>query len=427
MFAGPADIRGDERVVLSPNFAGISFLAAKGALLSVEVASGCIVAAQALLCFCLAVLASTSSYGWLVALCATGVCLILAFQLGRLAILVLSIYMGKLHKRVYRKSMIYWSWWPVAAPILSLLAVLLGVEFGRVLWYHNFRPYHEIAGMQTYERVEPATTSGTQMQDAGIVSFAPYVAIDRSMATCLMVTDGRTFCLAPISSSGNSTGEPHDFFAVGVDCCTCPGQDFQCGEWDNPYAVGGLRSTDPDLDEHYNITLESWKAAHNITAAHPLFFEWVYDAPNTWRYLWQEAVNTIIVYILAAGLVLAAITLVLAKVLQRLRRSDTAVPTGNPLPPPGFASAWRLLFPDLLQCALEERKQQASMPATAHQASYGSMPPMVVQAPPESQVPAAATSCRLGCSGAPPPCPSVATFSALPLGDQGGPAREAET
>lgn len=373
MYSGPANLRGDEQVVLSPNFFSINFIAAKGALLSVEVETGFFCAAQALLCFVLAVVARGSIY-WFWALLATAaLCSVLAYQLTRLLVMSLSIYHGKLHKPIYRRAMIYWSWWLVIALLLSIPAAVLGGYVGSSLRCHHFTPYHEIKMLQTYDRVEPANISGQQLQDAGIISFAPDVTIDRAKGSCLMVAEGYVYCLAPIATGGNVTGRTHDFFAVGVDCCTCPGTDFHCGEWDNPYAVGGLRATDPTQVERYNVTLQAWKASHNINSTHPIFLDWVYDAPETWRYLFQEGLNTIIVYTLGVGVVLFVVVIFLAKMLQACRILQWAAPVGNPLPPRGFERAWSLLFPDLVECAVQENKQQDPLLPGRPPQPYGSL------------------------------------------------------
>lgn len=380
MFAKPADLRSDERARLAPDSYGIRFLRAKDALLSAEVAAGLMCAAQILLAFCFAVLGSVTPFWQFTVVGVAGLLGVITFLLGRLAVLLLSVFLGKLHKPLYRKSILYWSWWPVTASILALVAILLGIGLGSHLRHRNLDPYYKLATLQQYRRVEPSAVSGKQVQDAGIVNFAPGVTVDRSKGSCMMHVEGHTYCVAPISSQGQLVGSAtgfHDFFAVGVDCCTCPGQDldvgsedFHCGAWDNPYAIGGVRSLDVERGAQYQQAVEAWKATYAMDASHPLFFDWVYDAVNSWRYLWHEAMHIIALSILAAALVLSATCCILAKVLQSFKRSGSLCPTDNPLPPPGLEKTWEWFFPDMLHHALEERHQYYAMPV-APQPWYG--------------------------------------------------------
>ena len=70
---------------------------------------------------------------------------------------------------------------------------------------------------------------GSQIQDAGAVDFVSTAGVDSEHGGCFM-NAGTTYCVAPIVTNGtihhSIGGAPRygsfDYFAVGVDCCSCP-------------------------------------------------------------------------------------------------------------------------------------------------------------------------------------------------------------
>jgi len=293
---------------------------------------------------------------------------VLGFQLAVFAVLVVSVITGKLHKRPVRKAVIYWSWWPVSVLPLSLLAAVLAAVLGNWLWHSSLKHYYELAALQRYKSIDPAIIPGDQVQDAGIVDFASMeggVGVDRARASCL-VNGGRTYCVAPIVQGSRVHRALHDlprfgsydYFAVGVDCCDCPVQEFRCGAWEDPLAQGGLRSMDQPSRPLFRLAVDGWAATYRKAASHPLFFDWVRAPAVHWRGMRLYVIHTAV--LCACAVIPAAFCVALC--LQWLRGSLEArglvSPLGAPAPPPGMQKAWELFLPQLLQQHLEEQRQQ---------------------------------------------------------------------
>jgi len=111
-----------------------------------------------------------------------------------------------------------------------------------------------------YKDVNPSNIPGVRVQDAGLIEFSSFVEPDRGKGGCFM-SKGDTYCLAPIVEGGEVLyglqGTPrtgsYDYFAVGINCCTCPNRDFQCGDFRNPLANGGIRSLDTKSRPFYKL------------------------------------------------------------------------------------------------------------------------------------------------------------------------------
>jgi len=180
--------------------------------------------------------------------------LIVGLWIFTLGLLIAGLIKGKLHHVSHRRAMIFWSWWPLWMCGMCCAAALLAGLLCYFLWAMYLRAYVHLEGLQTYHDMDPSITPGTQIQDAGLVSFEVGVGLDRARGGC-MVHSGHTYCVAPILVGGsvlNNLGDAprygtYDYFAVGVDCCECPNQDFRCGDWRNPLAQGGIRSLDLHL------------------------------------------------------------------------------------------------------------------------------------------------------------------------------------
>eukprot|EP00913_Durusdinium_trenchii_P001338 g1236.t1 len=195
---------------------------------------------------------------WLAALCVVVIVGILCRLKGSLGVLLLSVLVGKIHKNHHERAVIY---------------------YRHHLWEHYWQQYSEVSLLKAYRGIDPSVVPGTQIQDAGAVDFVSSAGIDSEHAG----NAGRTYCIAPIVTNGtmlhNIGGAPrygsYDYFAVGVDCCSCPDINFRCGAWRHPWAEGGIRSTDLEARPFYRLAVEAWASSYRKTAAHPLFFEWV--------------------------------------------------------------------------------------------------------------------------------------------------------
>eukprot|EP00928_Gymnodinium_smaydae_P039245 TRINITY_DN26847_c0_g4_i1.p1 TRINITY_DN26847_c0_g4~~TRINITY_DN26847_c0_g4_i1.p1 ORF type:complete len:448 (-),score=86.21 TRINITY_DN26847_c0_g4_i1:69-1412(-) len=284
-------------------------------------------------------------------------------------VLFAGVHAGKLHQHVYGKSLIYFAWWPVHGFWLCLVAALLGGLLGNYIWTTRLEPYRELKALQTYGNVNTEIIPGQQLQDAGLVGFAPNVAVDRGRGGCFM-GGGHTYCVAPIIYGGRlldglagspRTGE-YDYFAVGVDCCTCPNREFKCGQWDNPFARGGVRSLDKESRPFFQLAVNDWEASYRKNAGHPLFFQWVEDPVRAWNGLYTWANSATFGACVIVTFASFALGIFLGKLLQWLVVQNIASHSCAPVPPAGFEKAWAWLLPELHHYSVEERRQLLAMP-----------------------------------------------------------------
>lgn len=166
--------------------------------------------------------------------------------------------------------------WHVFFSVSLALAWGLGVAAGQCIYVGVTREVFDITSLETYmDQVDPSSTHGAQMLDAGRVVFSrsSYVDFSRGIA---YTPDSHVYCLAPIVTSAAPLAS-YDFWAVGVDCCTGTGQDFTCGEALNPLAHAATRVMDDGETLQFGSALRQAMAMNSIVAEHPLFFHWLKD------------------------------------------------------------------------------------------------------------------------------------------------------
>lgn len=315
--------------------------------------------------FCLAILICCAPYPFMEWLALTIVVILLLWHSAALVLLIASVVLVKDYKPGIWKSLFYWSWWLMYAVIFCVLAAALGGYLGWYLWLNNVRTYRTISSMQSYKNIDPAIVPGDQIADAGLVEFAELVDVDRSRGGCFMHA-GDTYCVAPITHGGkviDNLGDAprfgsYDYFAVGINCCNCPNQDFQCGEWRNPLASGGVRSTDFVSRPFYRLAVDEWSAQWLKVSAHPIFFEWTQDPVHHWKTLWWDALHICILALSFIVPVIFCTSLVLDRLLQFFVDSGYASRLNTPGPPRGLERSWRRLLPEILEQHLEEKRQQ---------------------------------------------------------------------
>jgi hypothetical protein len=163
----------------------------------------------------------------------------------------------------------------------------------------------------------------------------------------------------------------YDFFAVGVDCCTCPNKNFQCGEWKNPLARGGSRSLTTNDRPLYKLAVDQWSATYMKAVKHPLFFNWEQDPVyrNAWNKQWSMDVAVLAVTIPIPFLMGAV--LLLDALRQLLVRHNLASTTDTPHPPRGFEKLWENFFPSMRKYGLDQHRQLLGIPVT-EPPNYGS-------------------------------------------------------
>lgn len=162
-----------------------------------------------------------------------------------------------------------------ASMFLALVgAYILGTEnYGK-----NMLKYYSMMNLNNYTNVSPASVSGEQVMDAGVIEFAEGSHLD--FAKSMGFKDNTIYCVAPVTIGGTPLAS-YDFWVVGEDCCSSSGADYRCENYNSPHANGGLRlMTDKDR-AFYRLAVQQAEATYGIQAAHPLFFKWTVDAPGT--------------------------------------------------------------------------------------------------------------------------------------------------
>jgi len=167
--------------------------------------------------------------------------------------------------------------WLVFIFLSSLGAWCMAVVIGDYNFWHNMQPFYDVQNLNSYPNVDAGRMRGQQMMDAGRIMFTEGTHLDLSKS--MGFKNLETYCVAPITSSDDLQAT-YDFWAVGLNCCAGQATDFQCGEYNNPQAVSGLRLMRDDQRAFYRLAVEQAESAFDIRAPHPLFFHWMQD-PET--------------------------------------------------------------------------------------------------------------------------------------------------
>jgi hypothetical protein len=199
----------------------------------------------------------------------------------------------------------------------SLVAWLASYIVGTLQYWNFFEPYYETSELEVYPDVSPTDSwfgahGGHQFLDAGMINFIPGSHVDVTKSYGFKNKD--TFCVAPIVFdeshlqilaaslgekdvskmkrpqangtvqyggvfyNGSGTEPPHyDFWAVGTNCCSGHGSDFQCGEFNNVRAHSGLRLLNDRDRGYFRLAVQEAEAAHRIKALHPIFLYFMED------------------------------------------------------------------------------------------------------------------------------------------------------
>lgn len=165
------------------------------------------------------------------------------------------------------------AWYNYAA-LACFLAVSLAAIAGNLNYTYNTKLFYSIETLNTYPNVNVARAKGSQLMDAGRVTFTPDSGID--MRRAMGFKSSETYCVAPIVT-GKGELASYDFWAVGVNCCSGVSSDFRCGDYMNPHAHSGLRLVRDDQRAFFRLAVQQAEAAYGIRATHPLFFHWTQD------------------------------------------------------------------------------------------------------------------------------------------------------
>lgn len=362
----------DEYSLIFSNHFGIGFMPkGAGSAPSNDYAMILTCAVQVAFAFIFAMLAGILPQPWAVS-CWVAVGLMVLSRFVTLLVFLAAIIRGQYTKSFYLSSFFYWGWWPMNTAFWVLAATVLGGLMGEWLWSTCLSPYYELKGLQKYKDINPEHIPGERIQDAGLVDFTNFVEMDRSKGGCFM-NKGNTYCIAPIVNGGQinyglsgvpATGS-YDYFAVGINCCSCPNRDFQCGEWQNPMASSGIRSLDYKARPFYTLALDDWQASYGKTAKHPMFFDWVQSAEWKWKGMWNRALQA--GWMAAAAAVSFGLCLgfLLDKLLQILGQKEIIAPRVSFAPAPGLEVITELLLPKMFYRYMQEQTEIAKMPVGA--------------------------------------------------------------
>lgn len=327
-------------------------------------------------------LASMSTFlvwRWLAVVCVLAVTYVIGSLAFSLFVLLLSVLVGKIHQNHHERSVIYWSFFPCWKFILCCTAAILGGFTGHYLWETCWQQYSEVSRLKIYKDIDTALTPGQQIMDAGAVDFARGTGIDTEHAGCFM-NAGTTYCVAPIVANGevkHSLGAApamgsYDYFAVGVNCCSCPDMEFRCGAWMNPSAEGGIRSTDLEARPFFKLAVDAWSSSYRKASKHPLFFEWVESPVSYWASLRHRFYKLLAAAIFLPALVVFGFAMTLARVLKAMLVHGWASSRETPAPPEGFEQAWARFLPEMYE---RQKKDSIRRAKAAAATGYGTANP----------------------------------------------------
>eukprot|EP00401_Gymnodinium_catenatum_P076872 CAMPEP_0117601070 /NCGR_PEP_ID=MMETSP0784-20121206/76833_1 /TAXON_ID=39447 /ORGANISM="" /LENGTH=334 /DNA_ID=CAMNT_0005403761 /DNA_START=68 /DNA_END=1070 /DNA_ORIENTATION=- len=168
----------------------------------------------------------------------------------------------------------------------SALAWVTGVVVGEWNYIYFSEPAFKALDLQTYTSIDVSQVAGTQLMDAGIVTF------EEGTLLAGYKNGGRTFCVAPITMRNTTIGS-FDFWAVGVDCCSAGSvADFHCFDPAWITGFGGLRQVGSNDDiQNYHFAVVQAEAMYGIQVRHALYFKWVHD-PLGIVSSWQDVADS---------------------------------------------------------------------------------------------------------------------------------------
>lgn len=164
--------------------------------------------------------------------------------------------------------------------LCSFLAWLIAYVAGDFNYMYNMKPYYDISNLNVYPSVNPSVFMGSQLMDAGVVTFTQGTKLDLTKSAGFKNKD--TYCVAPIvggneTAGANKTQTYFDFWAIGLNCCGGHISDFHCGEYNNPKAHSGLRLLRDDQRQYFRLAVEMAESSFNIKAGHPIFMYYLSD------------------------------------------------------------------------------------------------------------------------------------------------------
>lgn len=179
--------------------------------------------------------------------------------------------------------------------VAFFVAITFGFLFGSLTFWEWMQPAFEVSLLATYTNVNPSQatlwsgeavpTQGSRYQDSGKVYFSHKAKLDGSRSMSFKMGD--TYCVAPIVDPECGRNCGHDFWAVGVNCCSEDAADFRCGDYKNKNAKAGVRMMIESRRPMYRLAVLQAEGVHQLKSMHPLFFYWMQDPVKEIRQ-WQR-------------------------------------------------------------------------------------------------------------------------------------------
>jgi hypothetical protein len=164
--------------------------------------------------------------------------------------------------------------WFLFLAAACFIAWVSGVVLGDFNYHYNMEPYYDVRTLNTYPNVDPRM-SGQTLMDAGRMTFRKGSTIGFNYSVAFKNLD--TYCVAPVVMNQTGSLPTYDFWAVGLNCCSGDRGSFNCGEYNNPHAMSGLRVMRDEPSSFYRLAVQKAEASYNIHAPHPMFLYWMQD------------------------------------------------------------------------------------------------------------------------------------------------------
>lgn len=179
--------------------------------------------------------------------------------------------------------------WLIFLFFSSLIAVILGVTFGDMIYESFMQRYYEYTNLNHFNFVDVSKMRGEELMDGARLTFQPGTSLDLRKTTSFINVN--TYCVAPITRQDTNGVKSelanYDFWAVGLNCCNADNTDFHCGEYNNPKARGAIRVLEDDDRAFYRLAVQQAEGLYHIKAQHPLFLYWTED-PHGEMESWRE-------------------------------------------------------------------------------------------------------------------------------------------
>lgn len=159
--------------------------------------------------------------------------------------------------------------WFVFVFVTSLFGWILAVALGLVNYSANTYSFYAMASLHMYPGIDPSSTFGQAVLDAGQIAFLPGSWVDTSKAVGFK--NGDVYCAAPVTK-GDVALTNYDFWIVGRNCCSGEPGDFHCSG--GRRYLGGLRVQDETALPFYRLATQQAAAYHHFgVGPHPIFVE----------------------------------------------------------------------------------------------------------------------------------------------------------